>query len=150
MGRKNGRGVVLLGAVIVLLAVLAAACGGGGGGGNTPTAGPTKAATTAATTAATPGGGTTIAIIGENSLFDKKELTAAPGRVTFEFDNRDAGVVHNLNIYRGKDATGESVGATELAAGPVKQTLTLELTAGEYYFQCDAHPTTMFGPLVVR
>ena len=39
--------------------------------------------------------------------------------------------------------------ATDVAAGPIKQTLDLDLKAGDYYFQCVVHPTTMFGTLAV-
>jgi plastocyanin len=42
------------------------------------------------------------------------------------------------------------MGKTEFVAGPVKQTLTLTLAAGEYFFVCDVHPPTMSGKLEVE
>ena len=44
---------------------------------------------------------------------------------------------------------GTSLKATELAPGVVQQTLELTLDEGTYFFQCDAHPTTMTGQLAV-
>lgn len=121
-------------------------------GGGAATATPASAETPGATATAsdtTPTAGGALQIAGVSSTFDVEELTAAAGTVTIEFDNRDAGVVHNLNVFKGADAQGESVGATELEVGPVQQTLTLELEAGGYFYQCDAHPTTMKGTLTV-
>ena len=107
---------------------------------------------TATQGAATPGSGdgTTLTLIAKNTLWDKSELKAKPGTVTFQMDNQDDGIPHNIHVYKGKDNTGQDMGMTELEAGPVKQTLTLELTAGEYFFVCDVHPATMAGKLEVE
>jgi plastocyanin len=105
----------------------------------TPTPGPVE----------TPGSGTTVALVGVNSTFDVETLQAPAGSVTIEFDNRDSGVVHNVHVFRGDSARGESVGETELEPGPVRQELTMALDPGEYFYQCDAHPTTMQGELTV-
>ncbi len=82
--------------------------------------------------------------------FDKSELTAAAGAVTIVFDNQDAGIVHNISVHEGKDATGKTLGKTDLEVGPIEQRLQLDLTAGTYFFVCEAHPTTMKGPLTVN
>jgi plastocyanin len=39
---------------------------------------------------------------------------------------------------------------TELDVGPIKQTLTFDVQPGAYFYQCDAHPTTMEGELRVE
>ncbi len=107
----------------------------------------------AAATAAAPGGAgvaTTLTLVAKNTLFDKSELQAKPGAVTIDMDNQDAGIPHNIHVYQGNDNTGKDMGKTEFEPGPVKQTLTLNLTAGEYYFVCEVHPATMAGKLVVR
>jgi plastocyanin len=110
-----------------------------------------SAAAGSPTAAATPGGpAAAITIAGISSTFDKEEVTAPAGPVTIEFDNRDGGVIHNIHFFNGDDADGESVGETELETGPVKQTLTMDLEAGAYFYQCDAHPTTMTGTLTVE
>ncbi|HET6614976.1 MAG TPA: plastocyanin/azurin family copper-binding protein [Dehalococcoidia bacterium] len=121
---------------------------GGGAATATPAAVETADATTTASDA-TPGAGGALQIAGVGSTFDVEDLTASAGAVTIEFDNRDAGVVHNLHVFKGTSAQGESVDATDIEVGPVQQTLELDLEAGDYYYQCDAHPTTMKGTLTV-
>jgi plastocyanin len=96
----------------------------------------------ASATAATPAAGTPAA--------EQEELEAPAGTVTIEFDNRDSGVVHNIQVFDGDDADADSLGQTDLEIGPLTQTLTLELETGEYFYQCDAHPNTMSGTLTVR
>jgi plastocyanin len=108
---------------------------------------PTAAETSETTPAA---GGTTITIAGVGSQFDVEEVQAAAGPVTIEFDNRDAGVIHNFHVYRGEDSDGESVAETELETGPVTQTVTFDAEPGTYYYVCDVHPTTMEGTLTVE
>jgi plastocyanin len=119
-----------------------------GGGQPTATAQPVETPSPAATA---PNGGeaTELELVAQGSLFDKEELTAPAGRIVIELDNQDAGVVHNVAVYRGSNARGEEMGATDLEVGPLEQTLELELEPGEYYYQCDAHPTTMSGTLTV-
>lgn len=97
-----------------------------------------------------PGTSTVLEVAGVSNEFDVEELTAPAGAITVEFDNRDSGVVHNIHFYRGSDDEGESVAETELESGPIEQTLTFEVESGEYYYVCDAHPTTMEGILTVE
>lgn len=84
------------------------------------------AAPTATTAAAAP---SSLTLIASNLLFDKKELKAKAGSVTIELDNRDASVPHNLHVFSGSDATGATVGKTEMQPGPVKQSLALSLAS---------------------
>jgi plastocyanin len=118
-----------------------------GGGAPTATAAPVEETPTQPSGGS--GGETVLELVAANILFDKDELEAPAGTITIEFDNRDGGIPHNVAVYEGEDATGESVGATELGVGPVQQTLTLELEPGTYFYQCDAHPATMSGILTV-
>ena len=104
--------------------------------------------TVAAASTGAAGGG--IDIVGRDTKFDVTELSATAGAVTIRFYNRDSGIVHNLHVFRGTNAQGESVGETAFAAGPVKQELQVNLSAGAYFFECDAHPTTMKGTLTVQ
>ncbi len=116
----------------------------------------TSAASPAATTGATPaatsggGGGTKIVIIAINLQWDKSTLSAPAGTITFELDNQDPGQPHNIHIYKGADVSGEDKGMTQLNVGPTKDTLEVTLDKGEYYYQCDVHPTTMAGKLTVN
>ena len=98
----------------------------------------------------TPGASTVLEVAGVNSQFDVEDLTAPAGSITVEFDNRDSGIVHNIHFYRGSDDQGESVAETELESGPIEQTVTFDVEPGEYYYVCDAHPTTMEGTLTVE
>ncbi len=116
----------------------------------------TGAATAAATTAASPaatsggGGGTKLVLIAQNLQWDKTQLSAPAGPITFEIDNQDAGQPHNIHIFKGTDVNGEDKGMTQLSVGPSKDILDVTLDKGEYFYQCDVHPTTMEGKLTVN
>jgi plastocyanin len=146
----------LLGVGALALATsLSVACGGGD---KTPAA--TTSAATAATKApgtptqstatAVTGQGTTLTLVAKDTLFDQSELKAKPGDVTIVMDNQDPGIPHNLHVFKGTDSKGQDLGKTEIAAGPVKQTLTLNLTAGDYFLVCDVHPATASAKLKVE
>jgi plastocyanin len=94
-------------------------------------------------------GAVRLEIVSVSSTFDVEELEAPAGPITIVFDNRDTGVIHNLHIYKGDSARGEDIAQTELKPGLIVQELNLNLDAGEYYYVCDAHPTTMEGSLIV-
>jgi plastocyanin len=94
-------------------------------------------------------GGVVLELVGVSSTFDVTELAAPEGPITIKFDNREAGVIHNVAVYPGDDASQDPLGATELESGPIEQELSLTLEAGEYFYQCDVHPTTMKGTLKV-
>jgi plastocyanin len=64
-----------------------------------------------------------------------------------EFDNKDAGVLHNVSIYAPGPAT---LFQKTPVPGPGVVTFDVgALKAGQYKFQCDVHPTTMFGTFIV-
>ena len=92
-------------------------------------------------------GGAKIVLIAINLTFDKTDLTAPVGAVTFELDNQDPGQPHNIHIFKGADVSGESIGSSPLNVGPTKDLLDVTLEKGEYFFQCDVHPTTMLGKI---
>ncbi len=94
-------------------------------------------------------------------------LTAPPGAATkgystnalsfktetptnLEFDNQDPSVPHNVVIFEGKDDKGTQVFTGEIITGPNKATYAVPaLKAGDYYFHCEVHPTTMQGTITV-
>ena len=88
------------------------------------------------------GGAVAVAIAAQNIKFDKDKLSFPAGQnVTIRFNNQDAGIEHNVAIYSGKDATGESVFQGEIITGPATANYRFEAPSeGSYYFQCDVHP----------
>jgi mono/diheme cytochrome c family protein/plastocyanin len=94
---------------------------------------------------------TELKIVGQSILFDTNKLLGVAGKeLTVTFDNKDAGIPHNIHFYKGEDVTGEDVGQTDIEPGPVVQTLKLgPLDAGRYFYLCDVHPGTMEGILTI-
>ena len=91
-----------------------------------------------------------IKISASNIKFDKDTLMAQPGAIKIEFDNNDANVTHNFAVYKSASDTSTPLGATPITSGPDKQTLVITLDQGEYYYQCEVHPTQMNGKLIVH
>jgi plastocyanin/mono/diheme cytochrome c family protein len=111
------------------------------GPAGTPTAVPTPAANAQQ-----------ITIVGENIAFDKTTIDANAGApITITFDNKDDSVDHNIHFFEGSSASGKSIAATDVVAGPATQQLNLgELAAGTYFYHCDVHPDAMQGTLTVK
>ena len=84
-------------------------------------------------------GGDVVAIAAEGIAFDTTELSLpAEGEVVIAFDNRDAGIPHNVAIYTGG---GDPVFQGEIITGPA--TIEYRFPApgpGSYRFVCDVHP----------
>lgn len=137
-----------------LLTATMAACGGDGDDGDNGNGAAISPAATAAVTEPSGNGDAadsgTLTLVAKDTLFDQSELTAKAGKITFILDNRDAGVAHNLEIFKGGDEDGEMMGATEIANGPGEHKLTLTLEPGEYFYWCVVHPATMRGKLTVE
>lgn len=108
-----------------------------------------------ATNPTTGGGGGTVAsgtnvnLVGQNIAFDQAEITIPSNQTfTIDFDNRDAGVPHNVAIHR-DSATGEAVFTGEIITGPAQKVYTIGgLNPGTYAFVCTLHPN-MTGKLTV-
>ena len=91
----------------------------------------------------------TLKIIGQGTAFDTDKLAALTGvPLTLTFDNKDAGIAHNIHFFKGADETGADVAQTDIAAGPQTETLKFgPLEAGDYFYRCDVHPAQMTGTL---
>jgi plastocyanin len=84
-------------------------------------------------------GGDVVAIAAEGIAFDTTELSLpAEGEVVIAFDNRDAGIPHNVAIYTGG---GDPVFQGEIITGPATIEYRFPAPApGSYEFRCDVHP----------
>ena len=111
-----------------------------------------KSASAAPGASGSPGASTapTGTVLQESALniaFEVPALTAPAGAdFTIEFDNKDAGMPHNIEI---KDSSGTSVFKGDIITGPAKATYVVKaLPAGNYTFNCTVHPN-MTGTLTV-
>jgi len=111
---------------------------------------PMPTETSSAAPAACEPNGTTLSIAALNVAFDTDCLAApADTPFTIEFDNQDAGVLHNVSIYTDDTAT-KALFTGESVTGPKQATYAVKaLPAGTYFFRCDVHPATMTGTFVV-
>ncbi len=143
-------------ACICLAAVVAAACGSGTGPGWTyAPLGPTPSA--GASSAPSPGGTQglpiDVATNQDNPLaFVPSTLNAPPATLVTVNYNNNSNQPHNINFFNGSDNTAPSMGATETVTGPNAPrsvTFTTPSSAGDYFFWCDVHTTTMVGTLHV-
>ena len=92
----------------------------------------------------------TTTVVAEAIAFDTATITlAADVENVVTFDNRDAGIQHNIAIYTDSSMT-EELFFGELVTGPVTVEYAIPpLPAGEYYFVCIVHPN-MNGTVVVK
>lgn len=90
-----------------------------------------------------------IQIAAENLAFTVSSLTVPAGEAFgIAFDNKDAGIPHNVAIFKDATFSGAALLTGEIFAGPAVKSYEVEpLEAGTYAFRCDVHPTTMKGTL---
>jgi plastocyanin len=68
--------------------------------------------------------------------------------IDLEFDNKDPGVGHNVQIFDGPDGSAPSLFDGDVITGPATATYAVPpLAEGEYFFHCKIHPTTMTGTI---
>ena len=92
------------------------------------------------------GGGVTVAA--QNVAFDTSTIRLEPVPTTITFENRDAGVQHNIAIYSDSSLADELFNG-ELVTGPTTVDYAVPaLPPGEHYFECNVHPN-MNGSVVV-
>jgi plastocyanin len=93
--------------------------------------------------------GAVVPIAAANIAFDQTTLTVPAGQpFTIAFDNRDAGVQHNVQIFEGPEVAGTPRFAGEIVTGPIQVEYEVPpLEAGTYAFNCVVHPTTMIGEI---
>jgi plastocyanin len=103
--------------------------GGGGGGGQVPAA--------------------PVQLTAQGIAFSTTELALpAGGDDVVAFTNNDPGTPHNFAIYTAQG--GEAIFQGEIITGPASTEYHFPAPdPGTYHFQCDVHPTVMFGSVTV-
>jgi cytochrome c oxidase subunit 2 len=111
-------------------------------------AGNTPAPSASGGASASPGASvTTLNITAEQIAFDTKTLEAPAGQpFVIHFVNKDA-MQHNVAIY---DAAGKALFTGQIIGQGTVDYQVPALAAGDYHFQCDVHPTIMFGTLTAK
>jgi plastocyanin len=102
--------------------------------------------------------GTTVAVVaptGASGTGFEEKCYAGPAGKAFDinFDNKDSGIAHNFAVYdnQGGSLLFGATSATDTVTGPGTTTYKVSpQKPGSYFFQCDVHPTTMFGTFVVK
>ena len=85
-----------------------------------------------------------------NVAFDLRQIRLPANQpVHLRLDNKDAGILHNIAVYRDPQAA-ELVARGKLFDGPEVRDYRFDgFSSGTYYFQCDLHPS-MSGSLVAE
>ncbi len=86
-----------------------------------------------------PGG---ITVVAQDVAFDTSTIDLPPSApTTITFDNRDAGVQHNIAIYT-DDSLSDELFNGEIVTGPTTVDYAVPpIDPGSYYFLCIVHPT---------
>jgi plastocyanin len=95
------------------------------------------------------GGGPSVTVAAQNIAFDTETIELpADTPATIVFENRDAGVQHNIAIYE-DDTLATTLFEGELVTGPATVEYQIPpLPPGEYFFHCVVHPN-MSGTVIV-
>jgi plastocyanin len=93
-----------------------------------------------------------VTVVAEGIAFTDGSCIApvAGEAFTITFENRDAGVQHNVEIFSGPDPTGDLLFQGDIVTGVVTVEYDVPaLDAGEYAYNCIVHPTSMIGTVQV-
>jgi plastocyanin len=97
------------------------------------------------------GGGpaVTISLTAKGIAFDKTKLSVPAGKpFAIAFDNQDAGIQHDVQVFDNESFTGTPLMNGEIVTGPAKVTYEAPaLDPGTYYFHCSVHPAQMQGTI---
>ena len=93
-----------------------------------------------------------VSIAAKDTQFVQTEVPGIPvgEDVLINFDNQDAAVQHNVQVFDNPEGAGDPIYEGELITGPAQIQYTLEPfeEAGTFKFQCVVHPA-MVGDLIV-
>ncbi len=98
--------------------------------------------------------GGVVPLVAQGIAFDTTEITLVAGEdATVALDNLDT-APHNFAIYAnaadGQSFTDPIFDGPDLSGGESTEYTFPAPEAGEYYFQCDLHPGSMNGKLIVQ
>jgi plastocyanin len=112
---------------------------------------PTLGFSSTSATPTPPVSGPSVTIAASELAFDVTTVQAPAGTAfTIVFDNKAAGVPHNVSIYTDSSAS-TPLFQGKIVTGPITTTYQVRaLDPGTYFFRCDVHPTQMTGDLVVK
>jgi plastocyanin len=87
--------------------------------------------------------------VAQGLAFDTDQIALPPDEPsTVIFENKDAGVSHNIAIYT-DSSLGTNLFRGQIIVGPASIDYSIPaLKPGTYYFHCDVHPT-MQGSVTV-
>jgi plastocyanin len=88
-------------------------------------------------------------VVAQGLAFDTDQIALPPDAPsTLHFENKDAGVSHNIAIYT-DSSLGTNLFRGQISIGPASIDYSIPaLKPGTYYFHCDVHPT-MQGSVTV-
>lgn len=91
-----------------------------------------------------------LTVTARSVTFDTNEIIVQAGEAAqIRLDNFDAGINHNIAVYRDEAAT-DLIIRGKLFDGPDARDYYFEgMPAGRYHFQCDLHPA-MSGTFIVQ
>jgi len=97
------------------------------------------------------GPGVVIALSASDIAFDQTSFRVPAGEpFAIDFDNRDAGIQHNVQIFDNPDFGGSPLFEGDLVTGPDTAMYEVDpLDPGTYYFNCVVHPQ-MQGTIETR
>jgi plastocyanin len=121
--------------------------------GSATASGPAPSGSIPAPSGSTPSGSGNLVVVQISALNIKYEQTAltAPANTPFQvsFENKDAGVPHNVTLHLG-DTNGAELFKGQIFNGVATRVYDVPaLDAGSYAFACSVHPT-MIGTLTVQ
>ena len=134
-GRRSSPLAALLYLLIPLLVIgyLASQESTAGGGGGEPAPGNGG------------GGGGGITLVAQSVAFDTDTVELTAGEpTTITLDNQDS-VPHNFSIYEDESGDQAIFQGGEVSGGSATDYEFDAPPAGEYFFRCDLHPTSMTG-----
>jgi len=93
-----------------------------------------------------------VTVVAQGIQFTEGDCIQADPNTAFtiEFDNKDTGTQHNIEIFSGSEVSGQPVFSGDLVTGPNTASYDVPaLDAGTHAFNCVVHPDTMTGTIQV-